>query len=230
VKKIGIVGGTAWLSTVHYYQQLCERSEALYGITPEFSIESLDLRTAFSLIGTLGEDDSWAAFDAYHRTALSRVASAGAAVALLAANTPHHRFEAITAGVPVTVVNIVDAVTRTVRDCGLDRVLLLGTSVTMASPVIRERFSRAGVNVDVPAGDEREAVTALIGRIQRGDMNGAQAEIVSIARGRPAILGCTELAFAFPEAVRESQFARDGTTFFNSLAIHVSATLGAASL
>lgn len=28
-KKIGILGGTGWLSTVHYYAELCRRSEAL---------------------------------------------------------------------------------------------------------------------------------------------------------------------------------------------------------
>ncbi len=49
MKKIGIVGGTAWLSTVDYYTAICRMSEQFHAAqnrkgplpTPEMSIESL---------------------------------------------------------------------------------------------------------------------------------------------------------------------------------------------
>jgi aspartate racemase len=230
VKKIGIVGGTAWLSTMHYYEQLCSRSEAAFGVTPEFSIESLDLRKALSLIGELDEEASWRGFDAYHREALMRVMRSGAEVALLAANTPHHRFAEITNGIPVHVVSVVDVVAKAVHEGGLDRVLLLGTRLTMASPVIRARFAHAAVTIDVPAEEERAAVIAVIERIQHGELGRAGAQIASIARGRPAILGCTELALAYADVAEKSEFIRDGSRYFNSLAIHVGAALEAASM
>jgi hypothetical protein len=78
VKKIGIVGGLAWPSTVQYYSELCRRSEQwhlqrnLPLQTPEIAIESLNLAKAFSYIGSDGDEASWARFDAYHRTALER--------------------------------------------------------------------------------------------------------------------------------------------------------------
>ena len=66
MKKIGIVGGVAWLSTVEYYSELCRRSEQWWRATnrqgppatPEMSIESLDLNQAVSYLGTDGDEDS----------------------------------------------------------------------------------------------------------------------------------------------------------------------------
>ena len=229
VKKIGIVGGIAWLSTMHYYEQICTRSEATFGVTPEFSIESLDLRKAFSLLGEIDDESSWRGFDAYHREALSRVARSGAEVALLAANTPHHRFAQITGGIAVGVVSVVDAVAKALRSVGLDRALLLGTSLTMASPVIRARFAEAGVGIEVPPQEQRAKVIDVIERIQRGGRTGAGTEIAQLGHGRPVILGCTELAFAFPGVAATSDFLWEGSRYFNSLAIHVAATLDAAS-
>ncbi|MGB7151126.1 MAG: hypothetical protein WBD45_18350, partial [Terriglobales bacterium] len=61
MKKIGIVGGLAWPSTVDYYSEICRRSERrgeqLAGSPravpsmPEMCIDSLDLNKAFSYIG-----------------------------------------------------------------------------------------------------------------------------------------------------------------------------------
>src|SRR5260370_1458752 len=86
MKKIGIVGGVAWLSTVDYYSGLCRRSEQwhlarnLQGVpsTPEMSIESLDLNKAISYLGIDDIEESWSQFDEYHRAALRRLEASGA--------------------------------------------------------------------------------------------------------------------------------------------------------
>jgi len=103
MKKIGIVGGIGWQSTVDYYTELCHRAERQCLATNrnafprhrEMSIESLDLYKAISYLGSDGDEGSWLRFDEYHRVALLRLAGAGADFALLASNTPHHRFETI---------------------------------------------------------------------------------------------------------------------------------------
>ena len=112
-KKIGILGGTGWPSTVLYYTELCRRSEARdlavdvssTPSTPEMCIESLDLRHAVSLIGTDGDEASWVHFDAYHRAALSRLEASDARIALMASNTPHHRFASVVEGVGIPLIN-----------------------------------------------------------------------------------------------------------------------------
>src|SRR5580700_4462748 len=103
MKKIGIVGGIGWQSTVDYYTDLCHRSErqslaanpSRAPSTPEMSIESLDIQKAISYLGSDDDEASWAEFDEYHRVALLRLAASGADFALLASNTPHHRFATI---------------------------------------------------------------------------------------------------------------------------------------
>ena len=220
-----MVGGTAWPSTVHYYSLICKQSENSYGVTPEFSIESLDLKHAMSLFGNDGDEASWAAFDAYYIAALERVARNGAEIAFFAAATPHHRFDAITAHATIPVVNIVDGVAASVVRGGLDRAMLLGTRVTMASKAITDAFTRAGVFLALPGRDEQEHVAALIERMQHGDNDHAADEIAAIAAGSPCILGCTELALAFPNELDRTVITRNGVPFFNSLAIHAKAVL-----
>jgi aspartate racemase len=223
MKKIGIVGGTAWVSTVEYYSTICALGAAS-GVQPEFSIESIDNARAQSYIGRLDDESSWERFDAYHRNALQRVERSGAEVALLAANTPHHRFEAITAGVNVPVVNIVDAVAKVCHHEGIDRLLLLGTALTMSSTTIRDRFAASGIEAVAPPQSERGAIVERIERLQRGDDVGAVEHISGLTNGHRAVaLACTELPLAFPDERRSALFERAGVRYLNTLAIHAHA-------
>jgi aspartate racemase len=229
MKKIGIVGGTAWVSTVEYYTTLCELGERA-GQQPEFAIESIDNARAQSYQGVPGDEASWQKFDDYHRAALENVERAGAQVAFLAANTPHHRFASITAGIGVPMVNIIDAVANTCAHLGVNRLLMLGTTLTMSSETIRARYAQRGVEASVPPKDEHAAIATLIERLQRGDGEGAQARIADLAANHTAVaLACTELPLAFPEELRSMHFERNGVTYLNTLAIHANAVFDHAS-
>lgn len=150
MKKIGIVGGIAWPSTAEYYTEICRRSERLHasrnlpGVAPmpEMCIESLDLGKAVASLGVDGDEASWSAFDAYHRDALLRLQASGARFAVIASNTPHHRYAAITRGIGIPVVNLFDEVARKCATVGASQVLILGTAVTMRSTTLREAFAR----------------------------------------------------------------------------------------
>ena len=145
MKKIGIVGGVAWRSTIDYYSEICRRSEEWHRArnpqavpsTPEISIESLDLNQAVSYFGTDDDDESWRQFDQYHRAALKRLEASGAEFALIASNSPHHRFAEIVRGVGIPVISILQAVAKESARCGVREILILGTLLTMKSPVFR---------------------------------------------------------------------------------------------
>ncbi|MGH2347110.1 MAG: aspartate/glutamate racemase family protein, partial [Chloroflexota bacterium] len=70
MKKIGIVGGVGWPSTVEYYTGICRQSERrhvterLPGVPsiPEIYIESLDISKAVAYIGTDDDEASWDQF------------------------------------------------------------------------------------------------------------------------------------------------------------------------
>jgi aspartate racemase len=223
MKKIGIVGGVAWASTVEYYSEICRRSEPA---TPEIGIESLDLNKAVSYLGTDGNEDSWRQFDAYHRAALQRLESSGAAFALIASNTPHHRLEAIVHGVTIPVVSIFEAVARESARIGTKQVLILGTALTMSSPVFRNEFAKYGIEAAGPNDEStRSVIIELIKDLQQGKLDGAAERLAGIAKGKVTCLACTELPLAFPREKRLPTFESNGILYINSTIAHVNAAV-----
>ena len=241
MKKIGIVGGVAWPSTVEYYSEICRRSEQwhlagkLQGTpsTPEMSIESLDLRKVFSYFGNDDDEESWSQFDEYHRAALSRLEASGAEFALIASNTPHHRFEAIVRGITIPVISMLDVVAKESARIGTRRVLLLGTALTMRSAKFREGFAKYGVEATGPRDEMARTMTVeLITDLQRGKTNGAADQLGRIVKlgfepksgEQPAVcLACTELPLAFQRQKMLATFEHDGVLYINTTAVHINA-------
>jgi aspartate racemase len=241
MKKIGIIGGVAWPSTVEYYSEICRRSEQWHLArnvqgtppTPEMSIESLDLRKVFSYFGTDDDEKSWAQFDDYHRAALLRLEASGAEFAIIASNSPHHRFEGIVRGITIPVISMLDVVAKECERIGTRRVLLLGTALTMRSAKFREGFAKHGVEAIAPRDEAARAMTiALITDLQRGKTKGSAAQLARIAKlgfepnsgERPAVcLACTELPLAFPEQKLFATFEHDGILYINTTAVHINA-------
>ena len=191
MKKIGIVGGVAWLSTVDYYSEICrkaERSHAARSLTgtpstPEMSVESLDLRKMFSYLGSDGDEDSWAQFDEYHRAALQRVEASGADFALIASNTPHHRFDSIVRGIGIPVIDMFEEVAKAAARIGVSDVLILGTAVTMGSQRFRNKFAAYGIAAAAPGNETaRTETVTLIKDLQSGEVAGASRRVDKIAR------------------------------------------------
>ena len=245
-KKIGILGGIGWPSTVHYYSELCRRSESRElqsaatrpPTTPEMCIESLDLRHAVSLLGVDGDEASWQRFDDYHRTALRRLAASGADFAVMASNTPHHRYSAIASGVDIPVLNLFEDLALYCQAEGHRQVLILGTALTMRSQVLRDAFTAKGIDASAPADNTlRQTVLTLIAKLQRGEREGAARTIGALVREAserqfmpiPAVcLACTELPLAFPARDDRASFDFDGRAYINPSVVHVQAALSLA--
>lgn len=241
MKKIGIVGGVAWRSTVDYYSGICRRSEewhasraeqAAFSI-PEISIESLDLNKAVSYVGRDGEEESWRQFDDYHHAALRRLEGSDADFALMASNSPHHRFANIVRGIAIPVINIFDEVAKESARIGATEILILGTPLTMKSPRLRDAFAKQGVEAAGPDNKAAEAITAdLITELQLGKVEGKAERLGNIARVsfghrdgmQPVVcLACTELTLAFGEQKALATFEYDGVLYINSTAVHIDA-------
>jgi aspartate racemase len=239
LKKIGMVGGVGWRPTVDYYSEICRRSEEFQRAEkpgtipriPEMVIESLDLGKAIALLGRDDEEASWRAFDDYHREALRRLEASGADFALIGSNTCHHRFEAITKGVGIPVISIIDAAAKECERIDVDQILILGTALTMRSGALRDGFRRHGIKV-LPAvdGRTRETTLALIEELQMGridDGAGKLREVVESAFGdwaeqKAAVcLACTELPLAFPDKKLCASFEHERVRYINTTAAHI---------
>jgi aspartate racemase len=240
VKKIGIVGGIAWTSTVDYYSGICRRCEqqgeaqnpGTLASMPEIAIESLDLKTALSYLGSDENEQSWKRFDDYHRRALKRLESNGADFAIMAANAPHHRYSAITQGIEIPVINLLEVVAKASLRIGAREVLILGTALAMRSPKFREALLKYGIRAAGP-GDEtsRTTTAALVSDLQLGKLEGSAERISKIVHaclgerssGCAVYLACTELLLAFPNQKDFGTFEHDGVSYLNSTALHIDA-------
>jgi len=242
MKKIGIVGGVGWQSTTEYYSELCRRSEQWHlarnprGVPtmPEISIESLDLAKAISYLGSDDDEQSWSQFDDYHRRALKRLETNEADFALMASNTPHHRFEAIVRSIRIPVISILDEMAKESARIGAQQVLLLGTALTMRSPKFRETFAKHGIEASGPLDESLRAMTAeLITDLQFGKLDSADQRLATVARlsldenqfgdQRAVCLACTELPLAFARMKQLATFKYDGILFINTTAVHIDA-------
>lgn len=236
MKKIGILGGIGWPSTIEYYAGLCTLVESgaqpgHHATMPEIAIESLDLSKAESLVGRGDDEDSWLAFDAYHRAALQRLERGGADFAVIACNTAHHRLAQIERGLAIPILGIVDAAADACAEYGLHDVLMLGTRTVMASAVFRDAFRRRGIHAYAPAEQRhQQSVLAAIDALSRGRDDGASERIRSVIReshlqaaSGAVYLGCTELPLAFPAHKRQGVFEIDGIRCINSTALHIRA-------
>jgi aspartate racemase len=241
MKKIGIVGGLGWRSTVEYYSEICRRADEwhaerkLTGVpsTPEIVIESLELARSVALHGRDGYEESWQGFDDYHRAAFRRLEVAGADVAVMASNTPHHRFDEIVCGLGMQTISLLDAAAGECARIGARRVLILGWALTMRSRKFSEAFKKHGVELSGPKdAAAREKTIELIAELQRGREKGAAVRLGRIVRASwgfqedPVVcLACTQLRLTFPAFTAKPSFKYGGVIYVNTAAAHIAEVL-----
>lgn len=246
MKKLGLVGGLAWPSTMDYYRLLCEETMAHYkaqGVqgllpTPPIMIESLVMRETRELRGSpSGGDESWHAFDQVFRDSLLRLQSAGCQVGAIASNTPHTRLDAIQRGVSMPIVSILEESARQAVEAGFSQALVLGTAVTMGAEDYQKALAAVGVEAnqrlpDVWINRMQKVIDEDFYQINNSDTNKGRAEIlefchhfVSDADACVVVLACTELPLAFREHANAAVFRADGFTFVNTTVAHVQGIL-----
>jgi len=227
MRRIGLLGGTSWESTVDYYRLLNEGVRLRMGglHSADLVLRSVD----FAEIEALQSAGDWTALGRRYAFEAEALVTAGADVIGICANTMHLVYDDVArAGVPV--VHVVDAVADAARGVGATAVGLLGTAYTMASPdLYPARMAAHGIDVLVPADDDAAAVHRVIyDELVVGQVRAESRELLRavvgrlVERGAQAIvLGCTELGMI----LRPPDSA---VPLVDSLAAHVEALLGAA--
>lgn len=240
MQKIGILGGVGYASTLDYYRALAEgagRFWAARGKTaplpvPPMTIESVTQAQTRALRGVPGDEASWQAFDAVFRNALISLQKAGCDFAIIASNTPHMRLHAIRKGVDIPILSIFEATALAASRTGAQNALVLGTRVTMQSPLYAEVLAQHGLRANARLPDaEIDEMQAMIDHDFHGGAGPqAKARLLhfcarNASAGSAIILACTELPLAFPAHIDDPVFEADGHLFVNPSAAHVEAAL-----
>lgn len=205
MRRIGILGGMSWQSTISYYRYINEEVNARLG--GNHSADVLVWSGDFAPVAACTDTRDWEQLARILIPAATSLAAQGAEVMVLAANVAHSVADAVEAYGGVPVVNIIDVTAHRLKESGVETAGLLGTAAVMEEPFYRERMAANGIDCIVPS----EAARAEIDRIVFEELvlgivdNGSHRTLVDTIdvladEGAEAtILGCTELSMILDE-------------------------------
>lgn len=199
MKRIGLLGGMSWESTIEYYRLVNELvAERLGGLhSADCILRSVD----FTEIEVLQREDRWAEAGERLARESQRLEAAGAQLLVLCTNTMHKVAAEIELAITIPFVHIGDTTAAAVKAAGHTKVGLLATGYTMSQDFYVGRMRGHGLDVIVPGEDDRKIVHDVIyDELCRGIVEDASRdEYRRIMRaladqGAEAILlGCTEI-------------------------------------
>lgn len=236
MRRIGLLGGTSWESSSHYYTELNRGvRERLGGShSADLVLRSVD----FAEVEALQEAGDWAELGRRYEAEARALAAVGAQVLGICANTMHLVHDAVVrgAGPDVDVVHVVDATAAVAADGGFTRVGLLGTRYTMGSAeLFPPRMRARGIDVVVPEPDDAAEVHRVVydelvqGRVLDSSRR-AYLDVIGrlVERGAQAVvLGCTEQSMLLDPTDPEHA-AMSLVPLLDTTALHVAAILEAA--
>ena len=198
-RTLGIIGGMSWESTESYYRIINEGIKAKLGglHSADLLIHSVD----FGPINTLQETGEWNELGAMIASSGKRLQAAGAQGIMIASNTMHKLFGDVEAATDLPLIHITDATIDAIKVQNLSKIALLGTQFTMTQEFYKQRLIDAGLEVLIPAEDERAEVHRIIKKeLCVGEFKDSSRQyyidVISKLAEQGAegvILGCTEI-------------------------------------
>jgi aspartate racemase len=199
MRKIGLIGGMSWHSTLEYYRLINDAVSAELGghHSARIALESLD----FDQVRALQLAEDWDAAGDLLADAGRRLCAAGADTVLICTNLMHKVAPAVEAAIDVPLLHIGDAVAGEARAAGIDTVGLLGTDWVMRERFYGDRLARHGVRTVAPDAADRQLVDRVVfEELTQGTVcDASRIEYVRVieslaARGAQAVvLACTEI-------------------------------------
>lgn len=196
-RRLGLIGGTSWVSSEHYYRTLNEGVAARLGGVHSAPVTLWSVE--FGEMARLQHDGDWDGVARVFTDAARRLVAAGCDGIALGANTTHLVADEVRAAIgDLPFVDLVRLTADAVAPFGT--VGLLGTAFTMDSDMFPSAFAARGVRTLVPDADDRRAVHDVIyDELAKGLVTDTARktylEVVErlVAQGAEAVvLACTE--------------------------------------
>lgn len=206
MKKIGLIGGTGYESSLIYYRELNSRLVAASGNTefPEITLDSVNLYKIFRLIG----EEKYAELTDYVNEKLQHLEQCGVDILALTAATMHIIYDTLAEGTSLPLISIPQAAAKYAVSKGYKRVGLLGTIFTMEKDYLSKAFTQSGIAVFTPEAADRQIVNDIIANeLEFGIVKEVSTQrLLDIVKEMQAnhkidalILGCTELPLAISD-------------------------------
>ena len=200
MKKIGMIGGMSWESSIEYYRIVNQTvREKLGGL---HSAKSIMYSVEFAEIEVLQHQGRWDELASIMIEAARSLEKGGADFVIICTNTMHKLYDEVQANIKIPMLNIADATAEKIKTEGIDKIALLGTRFTMEEDFYKGRLvDKYGLEVIIPSLEQMEIVHRVIydelcAGIIKPDSKQKYAEIIQrlVAKGAGGvILGCTEI-------------------------------------
>ena len=199
MKRIGLLGGMSWESSVEYERIINEEIRSRLG-----GVHSADLIVRsydFAEIEALQEAGEWEQAGRLLADGARTLQGAGADLIVLCTNTMHKVAGVIEEAIDVPFLHLADATARAVVEAGVSVVALLGTRYTMEEAFYRERLEAHGLTAIIPDEPDRSMIHDVIfSELVRGEISSESKVryLAAIDRLREqgaegVIAGCTEI-------------------------------------
>lgn len=199
MKKVGLLGGMSWESSIEYYRIMNQSVSARLGGSHSANclLHSFD----FHEVETLQHQGKWDELTALMVAEANNLKKAGAECIVICTNTMHLMAPDIEEATGLEVIHIADATADAILSEGIGKVLLLGTKFTMEGTFYRDRLEKRGIAVEIPEEEDRQIVhdiiyNELVKGVIRQESRDAYVRIIEkmTATGiEGVILGCTEI-------------------------------------
>jgi aspartate racemase len=227
VKRIGMLGGMSWESTIEYYRLANELvRERLGGLhSADLIVRSVD----FAEIERMQVAGDWAAAGEVLATEARVLEAAGAELLVLCTNTMHKVADAVESAIGIPFLHLADTTAAAILAQRMTTVGLLGTGFTMEQAFYRDRLASHGITVITPTEADRaivhrviydELVLGIVRDESRAEYVRIMADLAA-AGAEGIVLGCTEIELLVGQQ-------HSSVPVFPTTRLHVEAAIDAA--
>jgi len=209
MKRLGMIGGTSWHSTIDYYRYINQMVNDELGnrVNPPLLLFNLSQKQ----IHDLQQQDDWDSIAEIYYAAGTDLQKAGAEGLIFCANTAYAVYGPVSSRLDIPILHIADATAREAKKQNISELGLLGTRFTMEKDYIKGRLiTQNNFNVMVPEEKARVELQRIIreelsaGQIIESSKSYLIGEMDKLkSRGaKGMVLGCTE----FPILVKQKDY------------------------
>lgn len=199
MKKIGLLGGMSWESSLEYYKLMNELVKSKLG--GSHSVKCLLHSFDFHEIEELQHRGKWEKLTSLLVKEAKNLKKAGANCIVICTNTMHLMASDIEKSTGLKVIHIADVTGDEIIKRNVNKVLLLGTKFTMESSFYKERLENKGIEVVIPNELDRQIIhdiiyNELILGVLKQESKQSYIKIINkmIEEGiQGVVLGCTEI-------------------------------------
>jgi len=221
MKRIGILGGMSYESTIKYYDLILQKYFEKYNDYnyPEVVIFSLNFQKIIDY--ELGNEKE--KYIGYLMSGIKSLENAGVSFIVMSANSPHAVYEDLEKLSNVPILSIVKVTIQKAKSKNMKTLLLLGIKFTMQSIFYQIHSKKLGIEVITPSEEEQDEIDKIIFDelvigFYKQESKKRLLQIINKYDVDGVILGCTELSLILNQNDTKIRL-------LDTVELHVEATL-----